>query len=390
MSDNILLIGVDGGATEVKAHEVLMRASGDERQFELGNASASRVYESVPGFVPVPVTQQFSERDHNAIEIKPAEQQQADKWIDATFEAVAEVASKASSTGPVQIGIGMPGLKSPDKRGIVVINNGPRLPKYLEQLEGKLEAAGIKLATPIAALGSDADYCGIGEEYASNGLFRDVENAYYMGAGTGVADAMKLNGKLVTFDEASTWIQKSWQVASSFGPTFEKLISARSMNETYHRLIGHPSDAGAKYPEVDAINGNPIAVSWMDSVAMLAAELIFERLQTVTAGRPDRADRGDAYTALNSEHPFRGTALDRVIIGQRLGQICSQPHQRSDLLKRITECLAAFVRESKNDELIQAYTPTGTVKPGLLVASNLRAAPAIGAAVAANTLVALP
>ncbi len=383
MSDNTLLIGVDGGATEIKAHEVIARQVGDERQFELGKASASRVYERVEGFVPVPVPQQLSERDQNALEIKPTEKQQADKWIEAAFEAIAEVVNSASSRGPVQIGVGMPGLKSPGKRGIVVINNGPRLPKYLEQLESKLEAAGIKLAAPIAALGSDADYCGIGEEYASDGLFRDVDNAYYMGAGTGIADAMKLKGKLVTFDEAASWIQKAWQVASSFGPTFEKLVSAKSMNETYHRLVGHPSEASAKYPEVDAANGQPIAMSWMESVAMLAAELIFERLQTITTGRPNLTDRGEAYAALNADHPYRGTKVDRVIIGQRLGQICSQPSGNLDLLKRIAKYLAAFISESKNNELIEAYAPKGQLNPNLVKASRLRAAPAIGAAVAA-------
>lgn len=385
MSDNILLIGVDGGATEIKAHEVIAQQSGDERSFKLGAASASRVYERVADFTPVPVAQQFSERDLDAIEIKPSEKKQADKWIDAAFEAIAEVVKGAASTGPVQIGVGMPGLKSPDKRGIVVINNGPRLPKYLEQLEAKLEAANIKLAAPIAALGSDADYCGIGEEFASDGLFRDVDNAYYMGAGTGVADAMKLKGKLVTFDEASGWIQKSWQVASSFGPTFEKLISAKSMNETYHRLVGHLSDAGAKYPEVDAAAGQPIAMSWMESVAMLAAELIFERLQTITTGRPTRTDRGEAYAALNADHAYRGTKVDRVIIGQRLGQICSQPQKGLDVLSRIKEYLAAFISESKNNDLIEAYAPKGQLNASLLVASKLRAAPAIGAAVAAAT-----
>ncbi len=389
MSDNTLLIGVDGGATEVKAHEVTVQMSDGERQFELGIASASRVYERIEDFVPAPVPQQLSERDHNVIEIKPSEQKQADKWIDAAFEAIAEVVKSASTSGPVQIGVGMPGLKSPDQRGIVVINNGPRLPKYLEQLEAKLEAAGIKLAAPIAALGSDADYCGIGEEHAAAGLFRDVDNAYYMGAGTGIADAMKLNGKLVTFDEAAGWIQKAWQVDSSYGPTYEKLVSAKSMNETYHRLINHTDESVARYPETDAINGNQIAKSWMDSVSMLVAELIYERLHTITAGRPNRKDRGENYLALNADHPYRGTKLDRIIIGQRLGQICSQPNRNLDLQEQIAKYLATFVGESQNKELIDAYTPSGKLEPRLLAASNVRAAPAMGAAVAANSQTAL-
>jgi hypothetical protein len=380
-----LLIGVDGGATEVKAHEVIAQQAGDTRIFELGSACAGRVYDHVADFVTVPVAQQLSERDHNAIEIRPAEQQQADEWIDAAFEAIAEVASQASAKGPVQIGVGMPGLKSPDKRGIVVINNGPRLPRYLEQLETKLSAAGIQLATPIAALGSDADYCGIGEEYASEGLFRDVDNAYYMGAGTGIADALKLRGQLVTFDEAAGWLQKAWQIPSSYGPTFEKLASAKSMNETYHRLLNHADASVARYPESDAIGGNPIAVAWMDSIAMLVAELVFERLHTIAIGRANRNDRGESYLALNPDHPYRGTMLDRVIIGQRLGQICSQPQNDFDFLNRIAECLAAFMVESENDALIQVYAPLGTLKPNFLTASNLRAAPAIGAAIAAAT-----
>ena len=103
-----------------------------------------------------------------------AEDEQGAEWVHAACQAIVEVANTGPA-GQVLIGMGMPGLKTPDGRGIEVINNGPRLPDYLDRLEQGLAAAGVQLLRPVAVLGSDADYCGLGEQHAAEGLFRDVE-----------------------------------------------------------------------------------------------------------------------------------------------------------------------------------------------------------------------
>jgi len=395
--NEFLLIGVDGGATEVKAHAVACDDLGRRTSFRLRPESASRVYPRLPGFVPLSVTEQLAQRDSGDLRRSAEEIEQASRWVTAAAEAVVDVARQCG-VARVLVGVGMPGLKTPDGRGINVINNGPRIPDYLDRFEQQVAAAGITLLAPVAALGSDADYCGLGEEYADEGLFRDVQNAYYCGGGTGIADALKLRGRLVPFDQARTWIQKSWQIPSALGPTFEKLVSASSLNRVWTELNAvtpRPPVDPTPYPEVAALTGDPLAAGWLATAALVLAELIFERLWTIRNGRAAAAQRGEAYARLAPEHEYRGLLLDRVVIGQRVGLIYGDPRFRPVFGHRVDAYLAAFVARSGDADMSAAYLqlPTGgganagqasaTLKAGFLRASRLRAAPALGAAIAA-------
>lgn len=281
------------------------------------------------------------------------------------------------------VGMGMPGLKTPDGRGINVINNGPRMPEFLAQLEAQLKQRGLELAAPIARLGSDADYCGLGEEHAGDGLFRDVQHAYYVGCGTGIADAMKLRGALVPFDAAKPWLQKSWQMPSALGPTFEKLVSASSLNRVYAELGTTPGTAA--FPEVAALAGDPVGTAWLQAATMVLAELIFERLWTIKNGRPTAGHRGPAYLALQAEHPYRGVTLERVIIGQRLGLLFADRQYQALFAMPLERCLTRLIARTEDAGLRGAWLASGggQLQAGRLVASKLRAAPALGAAVAA-------
>ncbi|MBU0638868.1 MAG: hypothetical protein KKB50_08390 [Planctomycetes bacterium] len=417
-SKETLLIGVDGGATEVKAHAVACADLDRAASFTLRPESAARVYPRDAAFEPLPVSEQIEQRDSAPIELTPREEQEGQRWVAAAAEAVTSVA-RSCGCRRVLVGIGMPGLKTLDGRGINVINNGPRIPRYLAMLEQALATAAVELAAPIAVLGSDADYCGLGEQYAADGSFRDVEHAYYVGCGTGVADALKLRGRLVPFDAARAWIQKSWQMPSALGPTFEKLVSAKSLNEVYVRLrpalerrnaeaptaseleararaprsAGSESlacAAGSVYPETAAAAGEPVAVAWLNTAALVLAELIFERIWTIKNGRADAPHRGAAYGALNSDHAYRGTLLERVVIGQRVGQIYADPAFRAVFRAKLDTQLAALLDKCGDTQLADEYLERGdstpgsaTLKPGFVQASQLRAAPALGAAVAA-------
>jgi hypothetical protein len=375
---DVALIGVDGGATEAKAHAVDCPGLQPAGPFTLREEAASRKYEPLAGFEPVPVQEQIASRDNP--QLTDQERTLGDHWTSATADAISEIAEKLNANS-VLVGVGMPGLKTADGRGINAINNGPRIPNYLDLVEEKLRAAGLALHAPIAALGSDADYCGLGEQYADKGLFRDVADAYYFGGGTGIADALKLNNELVPFDACKSWLQKSWQMPSALGPTYEKLISAKSLNAVAAAL----SDSTAeRFPEHDAQAGVPQAVTWMRMAATVLANLLFERLWTVKHGRHALPHRGDAYAALETDHPYRGRALERLIIGQRIGQIYGGGTHAATFKRHVDEVLARLIAESEDKALAENYlTESGTLQPGFVVASNLRAAPAIGAAVAA-------
>lgn len=377
LSDCILL-GVDGGATEVKAHHITCDDLSAPRAFALAEACAGQVYPAANGFTPMPVAEQLAQRESPAR--SAAEAATGATWVLAAAEAIAATARQAGARRLV-IGVGMPGLKTADGRGIAVINNGPRIPDYLARLEALLAERGFELAAPIARLGSDADYCGIGEEWAANGLFRDVDNAYYVGGGTGVADALKLNGGLVTFDAARGWIRKAWQISSQQGPTFEQLVSARGMNAGYRQRAG--ASAGGSFPEADALAGNAEAVAWLALVADALAELIVERIDTVRNGRRALPHRGADYAALDANHAYRGVLLERVIIGQRIGMLYADARCRSFFAERVDAALVTRVRALEDRALSAQVLAGDAVRPGFLRASQLRAAPALGAAVAA-------
>lgn len=383
------LIGIDGGATEVKAHLVQLEGDSTKPVFRLGDIQAFRKYERIPDFTPVPVQDQFKQRDEGKIDLAPSEVEQGDLYIDATAQVVHEIVTTVGSGRPVLIGMGMPGLKTPDGRGINVINHGPRMPTYLARLEEKLKAAGVSLVSSVDRLGSDADYCGIGEDNAEGGAFIGVDNAFYAGLGTGVADAMKLKGKLVTFDSAKDWIQKSWQMQCSLGTTFEKVVSAKSMNTLFACLMGREGDSlvqQGRFPQDDAVQGNPLAGFTMDMVAAILAELLFERLQTVACGRKACSWRGASYIALNPDHPYKGAYLDRLVIGQRLGFVFNEEKYAEVFREPLLVCLAGFIRLRGDEGLRSRYLNSdGSLLDGLVVGSPLRAAPAIGAAVAAYT-----
>jgi predicted NBD/HSP70 family sugar kinase len=381
-SDDMLLIGVDGGATEIKAHAVACDPPSAPAAFRLRPEGASRLYPDAPDFQPLSVADQLRERDAGRPDLTSAESALGAQWVAAATEAIADVARQCGARR-VGVGIGMPGLKTADGRGIAVINNGPRIPDYLDQLERGLAAAGLDLVAPIAALGSDADYCGMGEEHAEAGRFRDVDHAYYCGGGTGIADALKLDGRLLPMDLAKPWLMKSWQMPSVAGATFEKLVSASGLNRVYAELRSG-TDRGDAFPEAAARAGDPIARAWLQAAALILAELLFERLVTIHSGRSAAPHRGAGYAKLDPQHPYRGRVLQRVIIGQRIGVIYADDAYRPFFGAPLDACLARLIAESDRHALAVCLAPDGTgLRPGFLQASRLRAAPAIGAAVAA-------
>jgi predicted NBD/HSP70 family sugar kinase len=378
-----LLIGVDGGATEAKAHAATCDDLARPTSLALRSESAARRYERLPRFEPVPIPDQLAQRNSGQLSIGDDERRQGELYVEGAAQAIRETVTQCGDA-PILVGMGMPGLKTPDGRGINAINNGPRVPDYLDRLERRLADLGVKLVAPIACLGSDADYCGLGEEHAADGLFRDVANAYYLGGGTGLADAMKLRGSLVRFDDAREWMLKSWQLPSALGPTFEKLVSAKSLNEVYARWRGCDPMAGTlSYPETAAAAGDPVAIEWLGAAAAIIAELIVERIVTIHSGRQSSAHRGDAYAALKADHPFRGTILKRVILGQQVGRIYGDQKYRRFFGDPLDTSVAALIAASDDVELTRALLIGGKLLPGFMRASRLRAAPALGAAVAA-------
>lgn len=327
------MIGVDGGATEVKAHEILEI----DGALEIGPAAAVFRYAENTGFAPIALTAQLTEFGRGDVRVTMREKAEGAQWVDAAAHAIGSVAARTSRAKLV-IGMCMPGLKTIDGRGIAVMKNGPRIPDYLDRLEARLVRDGFVLAQPIGRLISDGDACGYGEDASAHGAFRGVDDAYYVGGGTGLAECCKIGGRIVGFDELTDVMLKGWQMQSESGPTFEELLSMRGINARFRAKSG-----GEEFVELLAIEGDVIANEILREVALAIAELAALRVKALRASRAVR--------------------IERVVVGQRLGRLFADA------------ALARVLREPAENELERRIGVRG-----LFVASTLRSAPAIGSA----------
>ena len=365
MTERFVLIGIDGGASVVKAHQVVVTGSRAKAAFRLGEHASTEKHRSIIGFEPPDMQEQLGEYYSGNIQRSGLEVVQAQCYVEAIVAAVGTIA-EATQEREVLLGVGFPGLKTAHGRGIAAANNMARAPELLDDIQLALQNAGIKLHHPIARLTSNADNCGVGEEYAAEGMFRGVPNAYHAGCGTGIADAMKLDGKLVPFDDADDWIKKAWQMQSSFGESYEKIASASALIRRYAdavHLTPEEVTACGRFPELAALHGDEIAVHLLTKAAAALAELITDRIRTV-------------------RHHRHGTLLERIVIGQRLGELYGKPRYRAVFRDKLDEDLGERIRDMDEERLGSFYlTPDGKLRHGIVVASKLRGASALGAAI---------
>ncbi|MDD3806500.1 MAG: hypothetical protein PHE86_00500 [Candidatus Marinimicrobia bacterium] len=389
MRQDLLIIGIDGGATKVSAWTVDQQEDGT---FELGNQNVQKQYSEYkyydPNFKPVDLNIQLKEME-TGIHLTPAENRQGLAYMYAAADVIIELA-KTNPGKDVLIGIGMPGLKTKDKRGISVLANGPRLPEYASIIENRIMLHDVELASPIHHIGSDADYCGIGEEYSSQGSFRGVENSYYLGGGTGVADALKLRGKLVPFDAIKLWMAKTWEMKVKNGKSLERYCSASGIQDIYSEY------SGISIPDLNtlkiyapqimekALQGEEAAIKTMKDVSFYLAELLFERISTLYAGYQGKFDFVNPERApLIPHHPYQGTLLDRLVIGQRLGDYLEESRGKNQMWEPMLQHLSELVSENEMmaKEFKSYYLKEDTFNDKRIVLSKLREAPAMGAAV---------
>lgn len=391
MNEEILLIGVDGGATKASAWQV----EHDEKNnaFKLSDIHSSLKYSEddnfQPEFEPVAVPIQFQEKSADNLQILPAEARQGRSYTNSCADAVINIARNYPQK-KVLLGIGMPGLKTPDLRGIDVIANGPRMPRYADNVEARLNANNINLLCPVFHLGSDADYCGIGEKYADGGSFTDVENAYYLGGGTGAADALVLRRELVPFDRLKTIIAKTWELKSDQDLSFERYASASGLQFIYSNYSGksiQDLNTDKIYsPQIAdrALSGDQAAVKTFADIAEYLSLLLYERIETLYCGWQQRLGfMNESKTLDASDDSYHGTLLDRIVIGQRLADLLRSRTGNELLAKPIISLLSKRINASTSlDEKAKThYLHGATLRDERLRLSPLREAPALGAGI---------
>ena len=390
MNEDFLLIGIDGGATKVSGWSLNVEG---ENKFSLGEYNAILSYRDQDGYIEdfesVDIQKQLDEFQTDDIHPTDEEKQHGHTYIQAAAKVVKKLV-EMSGINKVLIGEGMPGLKTRDGRGISVMANGPRNIHYCDEMEQILKEAGIKLIEPIAKLGSDAFYCGIGEEYATDGQFRQVENSYYLGGGTGTADALKLKGELVSLDDIKDWFVKTWELKDEDGLSLEKCASAQGIQSIYADYSGQTVqelNANEIYPlqiREKALQDNGAAAKTFETVTKDLAKLIYERISTLYSGWQGLFSFvNENKKAPSNQHNYKKTVFDSIIIGQRLGELFKEARDDNILWKPFFKKLSIQIKESEvlDDEAQKYYCPEGKFNEYLLKISKLREAPALGAGI---------
>jgi predicted NBD/HSP70 family sugar kinase len=386
------IIGIDGGAS--KASGWIIDYTLDQKSYQLSEFHKEIAYSAIPGYLtgfkPLPVATQLSQQKAKQIIPTTDEIQQGKCYIEATFQILHSLLP-ATSDKSLLIGIGMPGLKRPDRRGIEVIANGPRILNYCQALEDKLYQARIPLFAPIDGLGSDADYCGIGERFAAEGAFCGVQNAYYLGGGSGAADALLLKGQLIPFDQIKTWMAKTWEMKNQNDISFERYASASGLRILYNQYSGKSESTSIYGDEIATrvLNGDEAAKRVFKEVAENLALLLSERITTLFCGAHSILDFVNPQRQrLETVHSYRGTKLDRIVIGQRLGDLMASKAGNQALTKPLLSHLSYLLSSSDclSEDAKHFYLDGDQFRTEILVFSRLRAAPALGAGIAAHQL----
>jgi len=385
MEKEPLLIGIDGGATKVSSWEIIHNKQ--NATFSLGKANATKSYRKISGYIldfkPVDINTQLNERE--APNPRSTENQQAAVYVEACALTIQDLATKVG-TSEVLLGIGMPGLKTANKRGISVVANGPRIVDYSDKLEQRLKELGVKLIAPVDHLGSDADYCGIGENYSEDGCIRNYTNAYYLGGGTGVADAMKLDGKILTFDNAREWMAKTWEMKNGDGLPLERVTSVSGIQLTYAGFANQSVEeltAHGIFPlqiSEMAAKGNQAALRTFQVVNSNLAKLLYERIVTLCCGWQNLFQFGNPNRPeLNSEHKYLGKVFDVIVIGQRLGDLFDDKNGKEVVKIPILNQLNNFIQNSAylRENVKLHYKNLDKI----IKISKLREAPALGAGI---------
>ena len=331
------MIGIDGGATKVAGAQVV---NIDKRTFDLVQPVKEIKYKThesyVHNFKPLALNEQIKSKKRTELECRQAE---------VYIECIINVLDNLIDDENVQISIAMPGIKTLNKRGIELMANGPRIPNLCDEIEKRLT-----LKNKILQIENDSDMCAWGEEFGKNGAFRNIENAYYIGGGTGTADGLKLEGKLISFDDASEWIAKAWELMTDDKTSLE-LFSSMSGIKKLRQL---KSDK---------------------EIGLILGQLIIERINTIFFGWNDEFI---VNRYIENSHPYKKTLLDKIVFGQRLSEFL-QSEKGTVVFYQMIEALTNNCLKSQA-KIKNHFINNKVFDKDRIILSNLRSAPIIGLA----------
>ena len=383
-----IIIGIDGGGSKVSAGII---ESKDISTFTINSLSQQYYNERSEfnsDFSPVAMDIQLNEYNTEEYNVTNDEVLQGKAIIESFHNSIINL----NIDKPLLMGIGMVGLKTKDLRGIGAIANGPRIPNFCIQLEDALHKSNIHLHKPIQYIGSDADNCGIGEEYGKDGLFKDIQNGYYIGGGTGTADALKLKNELIPFDSISSWIAKSWEILNENNISMEQYTSLKGIQSIYSNYseipINELCNESIYANEIfsRALKNEQAALLTCADITKYMSTLIVERVETIFSGWQNKFGLlNPKHSLLINNHPYKNNLLERIIIGQGLGKLFHLSKNTPLLWDPLHNNIYDMIQKSRvlPSEAKKFFFENGTLKKGFIMTSNLDNSALLGAGVTA-------
>ena len=383
-----IIIGIDGGGSKVSAGII---ESKDISTFTIKSLSQQYYNERSEfnsDFFPVAMDIQLNEYNTEEYNVTNDEVLQGNAIIESFHNSIINL----NIDKPILMGIGMVGLKTKDLRGIGAIANGPRIPNFCIQLEDALHKSNIHLHKPIQYIGSDADNCGIGEEYGKDGLFKDIQNGYYIGGGTGTADALKLKNELIPFDSISSWIAKSWEILNENNISMEQYTSLKGIQSIYSNYseipINELCNESIYANEIfsRALKNEQAALLTCADITKYMSTLIVERVETIFSGWQNKFGLlNPKHSLLINNHPYKNNLLERIIIGQGLGKLFHLSKNTPLLWDPLHNNIYDMIQKSRvlPSETKKFLFENGTLKKGFIMTSNLDNSALLGAGVTA-------
>ena len=383
-----IIIGIDGGGSKVSAGII---ESKDISTFTIKSLSQQYYNERSEfnsDFSPVAMDIQLNEYNTEDYNVTNDEVLQGNAIIESFHNSIINL----NIDKPILMGIGMVGLKTKDLRGIGAIANGPRIPNFCIQLEDAFHKSNIHLHKPIQYIGSDADNCGIGEEYGKDGLFKDIQNGYYIGGGTGTADALKLKNELIPFDSISSWIAKSWEILNENNISMEQYTSLKGIQSIYSNYseipINELCNESIYANEIfsRALKNEQAALLTCADITKYMSTLIVERVETIFSGWQNKFGLlNPKHSLLINNHPYKNNLLERIIIGQGLGKLFHLSKNTPLLWDPLHNNIYDMIQKSRvlPSEAKKFLFENGTLKKGFIMTSNLDNSALLGAGVTA-------
>ena len=383
-----IIIGIDGGGSKVSAGII---ESKDISTFTIKSLSQQYYNERSEfnsDFSPVAMDIQLNEYNTEEYNVTNDEVLQGKAIIESFHNSIINL----NIDKPILMGIGMVGLKTKDLRGIGAIANGPRIPNFCIQLEDALHKSNIHLHKPIQYIGSDADNCGIGEEYGKDGLFKDIQNGYYIGGGTGTADALKLKNELIPFDSISSWIAKSWEILNENNISMEQYSSLKGIQSIYSNYseipINELCNESIYANEIfsRALKNEQAALLTCADITKYMSTLIVERVETIFSGWQNKFGLlNPKHSLLINNHPYKNNLLERIIIGQGLGKLFHLSKNTPLLWDPLHNNIYDMIQKSRvlPSEAKKFLFENGTLKKGFIMTSNLDNSALLGAGITA-------